>query len=65
LASLSAGAFRVIIMPISVLKTTLQVKGPTGIYKLKNKIKLGGPSVLWHGTIGALSATFIGHYLCN
>lgn len=26
------------------------------------QIKQGGPLVLYHGSIGAMSATFVGHY---
>ena len=29
---------------------------------LASKIKAGGPLVLWHGSLGTVSATFVGHY---
>ena len=30
--------------------------------KLTAKIRTGGVGVLWHGSLGAMSATFVGHY---
>lgn len=27
-----------------------------------SKMKTNGPFVLWHGSLGAVSATFVGHY---
>mmetsp|Transcript_39082 Transcript_39082/g.94957 ORF Transcript_39082/g.94957 Transcript_39082/m.94957 type:complete len:163 (-) Transcript_39082:460-948(-) len=49
-------------MPIDACKTILQVEGSTGLTKLGAKIKQGGPLVLFHGSMGAMSATFVGHY---
>ena len=54
--------FRVFLMPIDACKTILQVEGANGLQKLGAKIKTGGIGVLWHGSIGAMSATFVGHY---
>merc|ERR1712194_236816 len=53
-ASAAAAGFRVFLMPIDACKTILQ--------KLRSKIKVGGPFVLYHGALGAMSATFVGHY---
>ncbi|KAL1520839.1 hypothetical protein AB1Y20_022401 [Prymnesium parvum] len=61
-ASAAAAAFRVLLMPIDACKTILQVEGSTGLTKLGAKIKQGGPLVLFHGSMGAMSATFVGHY---
>jgi hypothetical protein len=61
-ASLTAGAFRILIMPIDTTKTILQVEGKNGLKILKNKVKLGGPSVLYHGAGATFSATAVGHY---
>lgn len=61
-ASAAAAGFRVFLMPIDACKTILQVEGATGLQKLGAKIKSGGVGVLWHGSIGAMSATFVGHY---
>lgn len=49
-------------MPVDACKTILQVEGKDGLQKLRAKIKVGGPGVLFHGALGAMSATFVGHY---
>ena len=49
-------------MPIDAVKTTLQVEGTNGLKLLKNKMKLSGPKILFHGTLAQTSATFVGHY---
>jgi len=61
-SSASAASFRIFLMPIDACKTILQVEGADGLTKLRAKIKAGGPGVLWHGSLGAMSATFVGHY---
>jgi len=61
-ASAAAAGFRVFLMPIDACKTILQVEGADGLQKLGAKIRSGGIGVLWHGSIGAMSATFVGHY---
>lgn len=61
-SSASAAAFRIFLMPVDCLKTTLQVEGKKGLPNLASKIKTGGPLVLWHGSLGTVSATFVGHY---
>ena len=60
--SLSAALFRILLMPIDALKTTLQVEGAHGLKILGNKIKVGGLGVIFHGTGASFSATFVGHY---
>jgi hypothetical protein len=49
-------------MPVDCLKTTLQVEGSKGMGLLGAKIRAGGPLVLWDGSLGVVSATFVGHY---
>lgn len=61
-ASAAAAGFRVFLMPVDACKTILQVEGKDGLQKLRAKIKVGGPGVLYHGALGAMSATFVGHY---
>lgn len=61
-ASGAAATFRIALMPIDALKTTLQVEGANGLKTLSLKLKNGGPTVLWHGSLGAMTATFVGHY---
>ena len=62
LASLGAGLWRVNLMPIDTLKTTLQVEGNNAIPLLKSKFKMGGPSIFYHGAMGAFGATYMGHF---
>merc|ERR1712032_1133637 len=61
-ASSAASAWRVVLMPLDTIKTIMQVEGKEGIPKLRAKIKTGGPRVMWHGAMGAMGATFAGHY---
>jgi len=61
-ASVSAGVWRIAIMPIDALKTTLQVEGKEGMALLKNKIAARGPTVMFHGALAAASATAVGHF---
>lgn len=61
-ASLAAALWRIALMPIDAAKTTLQVEGKDGLRKLRGKLAVGGPTVLWHGSLGAAGATFVGHY---
>lgn len=62
LASVGAASFRIFLMPIDTLKTTMQVQGSNGISNLKMKLHKNGPSVLFHGSIASAGATFVGHY---
>ena len=59
-ASSAAASFRLFLMPIDTVKTTLQVEG--SINGLKSKIKRQGIPVLYHGSLAASAATFAGHY---
>jgi len=60
-ASISAGLFRVVLMPVDAWKTTKQVEGAEGLKKLIEKSKKH-PTALWQGSLGAMSATWVGHY---
>lgn len=59
-ASASAAAFRIFLMPIDTCKTTMQVTGK--FENVVKKVKAGGIPVLYHGSLAAASATFVGHY---
>lgn len=61
-ASTVASGFRILLMPIDATKTIMQVEGKNGFQSLITKVKTNGPSVLWHGSMGACASTFIGHY---
>jgi hypothetical protein len=62
IASGFASLWRINLMPIDTLKTILQIEGKNALPLLSKKIKLGGPSVLYHGSFGAFSATYSGHF---
>jgi len=60
-ASASAAGFRVFLMPVDAWKTTKQVEGAEGLKKLIEKTKKH-PTALWQGAVGAMTATWVGHY---
>jgi hypothetical protein len=60
--SVSAGAWRLVILPIDTLKTTLQVDGQGGFDLLQERLKKEGPSVLYNGAVASVLATIVGHY---
>ena len=57
-----ASGWRISLMPLDSLKTTLQVHGNNGLNNLKFKIKNHGIRGLYHGSLANMSATFVGHY---
>lgn len=59
-ASASAALFRIVIMPIDTVKTTMQVTGKFSA--VADKVRINGPFTLWNGAVAAASATFVGHY---
>jgi hypothetical protein len=61
-ASLTSALWRVAIMPVDALKTTLQAEGARGTGLLVAKVQAGGAGVLWHGALAAASATAAGHF---
>ena len=61
-ASFVAALWRVNLMPIDTLKTTLQVNGKDGLKLLGTKYRQNGIGVFYHGTLGAFSATYAGHF---
>lgn len=62
IASCGAAAFRMLLMPIDAWKTTKQVEGSAGLTLLVQKVKVHGITKLWHGSMGAMSATWVGHF---
>jgi len=66
-ASVCAASFRVISTPIDTCKTIMQVEGRQGLTKLGAKFRAAGGvpkglPVLWYGSLGSATATFVGHY---
>merc|ERR1719473_1733923 len=60
-ASMSAGVFRVVLMPVDAWKTTKQVEGQKGLEQLIAKTKKN-PTAPFQGALGAMTATWVGHY---
>jgi hypothetical protein len=61
--SVSAGIWRIFLMPIDTSKTVLQVEGPDGWNKLREKILESGPSPLYQGAVASAAATAAGQYV--
>ncbi|KAF2821922.1 mitochondrial carrier [Ophiobolus disseminans] len=61
-ASCAAAAFRMLLMPIDTLKTTLQAQGARGTALLRERIRTDGLGSLWWGAFATAAATFVGHY---
>ena len=59
-ASVAAGLFRIGLMPIDTIKTSMQVEG--SINGLKSRLQTNGPRILFNGAIATSSATMVGHY---
>jgi hypothetical protein len=61
-ASAAAASWRIVVMPVDTLKTTLQVHGSEGLPVLKKRVAEEGLSTLFNGAPAAMLATFMGHY---
>lgn len=61
-ASFTAACWRICLMPVDTLKTSMQVNGATGVSLLGQRMKAHGFTTLYYGAIAASAATFVGHY---
>ncbi len=61
-ASIMAGSWRILTLPIDAWKTSLQVHGDKGIDVLRNKVKKEGVKGLYNGALASSSATMLGHF---
>jgi hypothetical protein len=61
-ASVSAGLFRILLMPVDTFKTIMQVEGKQGIPILIKKFRTTGPSVFFYGAAATFTATAVGHF---
>ena len=61
-ASALAGGWRILLMPIDTIKTSMQVNGENGISIIQERIKEKGISTLYAGAVATLLATVVGHY---
>jgi len=59
-ASAAAAGWRIFLMPVDTVKTTMQVTGKFSA--VTDKLKTNGPIALYNGALAAASATFVGHY---
>jgi len=59
-ASAAAAGWRIFLMPVDTVKTTMQVTGKFSA--VTDKVKATGPKALYNGALAAASATFVGHY---
>ena len=62
MGSLSAGLFRILLMPVDTAKTSLQVNGPEGLKLVWEKVQQQGPSALFSGALASSAATVVGHF---
>ena len=60
--SLTAGAWRICLMPIDTSKTAMQVEGADCLEKLKQQVIDIGPSPLYQGALASAAATAAGHF---
>jgi len=59
-ASVTAGAWRMFLMPIDTCKTAMQVEGSFSF--VVAKVRTHGFGVLYHGAVASAVATMVGHY---
>jgi len=62
LGSISAGLWRIFLMPIDSSKTAMQVEGENGLKELIELVKKEGPSPLYNGALAQAAATAAGHF---
>ena len=58
-ASLTAGLWRIMIMPIDTVKTTLQVEGQGALGQLRTKVGQRGFTAMFHGSLGKFHSSEI------
>jgi len=61
-ASISAGLWRIFLMPIDTSKTVMQVEGSDGLDRLKERVLQNGPAPLYQGALASAAATAAGHF---
>jgi len=61
-ASLTVGAFRILLMPIDTCKTVLQVDSREGFRALMRRVRAGKVGALYQGALATAASSTIGHY---
>lgn len=61
-ASVAAGLWRIVLMPVDASKTAMQVEGEDGLGRLWQRVGESGPGVLYRGAAAQVAATAVGHF---
>lgn len=62
IGSISAGLWRIILMPVDASKTAMQVEGADGLKNLWGLAATEGPAALYQGAVASAAATAVGHF---
>ncbi len=62
IGSISAGLWRIFLMPIDSSKTAMQVEGENGLKELVALVQKEGPAPLYNGALAQAAATAAGHF---
>mmetsp|Transcript_7182 Transcript_7182/g.9316 ORF Transcript_7182/g.9316 Transcript_7182/m.9316 type:complete len:411 (-) Transcript_7182:196-1428(-) len=60
--SVTAGLWRIVLMPVDASKTIMQVEGKEGFDKLWSNVLTNGPGPLYRGALAQAAATTAGHF---
>ena len=60
--SCGAGLWRMSIMPLDTLKSSMQVNGNNGISILRDRIRQQGLSTMYNSSLASGTATIVGHF---
>ena len=62
IGSVAAGLWRIVLLPVDTIKTTLQVNGADGMKTLQERIERDGFGTMYNGALASSAATVVGHY---
>lgn len=60
--SITAGLWRIVLMPVDTSKTAMQVEGSSGLENLVKRVTSEGPAPLYQGSLASAAATAAGHF---
>jgi hypothetical protein len=60
--SITAGLWRIFLMPVDTSKTAMQVEGKSGLENLFERVTSEGPGPLYQGSLASAAATAAGHF---
>lgn len=61
-ASIASALFRMILVPVDTLKTTMQTQGKEAVGILRDRIRVYGVGTLWYGAWATAAASFVGSF---